>query len=62
MSTEKEKGVAKDLSFKRKIPWGDALHALIARDNGAVLIATDKHFQKMEDITKPIRPQEIISF
>ena len=62
MATEKEKGIAKDLSSKRDIPQGDALHALIARDNKAVLIATDRHFQKIRDITKSILPQDVISF
>lgn len=62
MVTEKEIGIAKDLSYKRGIPKRDAQHALIARDNHAILIATDRHFQKIRDITKPILPMDIISF
>lgn len=59
-STEREVGKSRDLSLKRDIPKGDALHALIARDNNLVLITLDKHFQELLDITKPIRPQNII--
>ncbi|MBI2448819.1 PIN domain-containing protein [Candidatus Pacearchaeota archaeon] len=59
-STEKQIGKAKDLSAKRNVPKGDALHALIARDSKSILITRDIHFQKMLDIIKPVRPQEII--
>ncbi len=59
-STEKQMRKAKDLSLKRDIPKGDALHALIARDNKATLVTLDNHFKKLIDITKPKRPQDII--
>lgn len=62
MATEREIGLAKDLSYKRGIPRRDAQHALIARDNKAVLVATDRHFQKITDIIKPFKPQAIIFF
>lgn len=58
--TEKQAGKAKDLSSKRDIPKGDALHALIARDNKATLVTLDNHFKKLIDITKPKRPQDLI--
>jgi len=59
-STEKQVSKAKDLSLKRNIPKRDALHALIARDNKSILVTLDKHFQKLRDITRPKRPQELI--
>ncbi len=59
-STEKQARKAKDLSSKRDIPKGDALHALIARDNKATLVTLDNHFKKLLDISKPKRPQDII--
>ena len=59
-STEKQIGQAKDLSFKRNIPKRDALHALIARDNKAILVTLDKHFQKLGGIIDPKRPQDLI--
>ena len=42
-----------------KIPNADALHALIARNNKAVLVTRDYHFQKLLDIIKPKKPEEI---
>ena len=59
-STEKQVRKSKDLSSKRDIPKGDALHALIARDNKATLVTLDNHFKKLYDITKSKRPQDII--
>ncbi|MBI2565386.1 PIN domain-containing protein [Candidatus Woesearchaeota archaeon] len=59
-STEQQARKAKDLESKRNIPKGDALHALIARDNKATLVTLDNHFKKLLDITKPKRSQEII--
>lgn len=59
-STEREIGKAKDLAQKRDVPKRDALHALIARDNNAILITLDNHFKKLTDITKPYSPQEFI--
>src|SRR3989338_5394949 len=52
-STNKQIGKAKDLSSKRNIPKGDALHALIARDNKAILVTLDRHFKKLLDIIEP---------
>lgn len=59
-STKKQVGKATDLSKKRNIPLFDALHALIARDNRAILITLDEHFKEMTDITKPCRPRDFI--
>lgn len=59
-STEKQLRRARDLSSKRGIPKGDALHALLARDHQATLVTLDHHFQKLLDITEPKRPQDII--
>lgn len=59
-STVGERKKAKDLSAKRKVPRGDALHALIARDHHAILITLDHHFKSLADITSAKRPQEVI--
>jgi len=59
-STEKQVRKAKDLSAKRGVPKGDALHAVVARDNKAALVTLDNHFKKLLDITKPKRPQDLI--
>ena len=59
-STSKQIGRSKDLAQKRDIPKRDALHALIARDNNAILITLDEHFDKLIDITKSHKPKEFI--
>jgi predicted nucleic acid-binding protein len=51
---------AKKLSVKRNIPFGDALHAVIAKNNGAVLISQDNHFEKLKDIVTVLRPEEVV--
>ena len=59
-STEKQVRKARDLSAKRDVPKGDALHALIARDNKAIVVTLDNHFKKLLDIAKSKSPQDII--
>ena len=51
---------ARRVSKERKIPFGDVLHAIIARDNWAIMVTRDRHFQKITDIIVPIKPEEII--
>ncbi|MBI4146671.1 type II toxin-antitoxin system VapC family toxin [Candidatus Woesearchaeota archaeon] len=50
---------ARALSSKRKIPLGDAIHAVLARDNNAVLVSRDHDFEKLKDITKTCVPEEL---
>ena len=59
-STSKHLKKAKDLSAKRDIPKGDALHALLSREHKATLVTLDWHFQKLADISKAKRPQDLI--
>ena len=59
-STKKQFGKAKDLSKKRKIPLFDALHAILARDNKAIMVTRDKHFNKLTDITEPKKPEDLL--
>ncbi len=52
---------AKKLSQERNLPYIDCLNAVQARNNGAVLVSQDAHFfEKLSDIVKPVRPQDII--
>jgi predicted nucleic acid-binding protein len=48
--TNNQEFEASYLSNERQIPFGDALHAIMTRDNGAVLISRDKHFLLLKDI------------
>ena len=59
-SNKKQFGKAKDLSKKRDVPIFDALHAIIARDSGAIMVTRDKHFEKLLDIANYKKPEEII--
>ena len=57
-STIHQKESALKVSIKRKAPKGDVLHALIARDNEAILITQDKHFRKLKDIVLVKKPED----
>jgi predicted nucleic acid-binding protein len=45
-----QKIFAYNLSKKYDIPLADAVHAVVARDNDAILITRDKHFLKLKNI------------
>ena len=48
------------LSKKLKIPRDDVLHAIIARDNNAIMITRDKHFYELSNITIIKKPEDLI--
>ena len=50
---------AKELASKRDIPIHDAVHALMAKKIGAILVTRDKHFGELEDIIVSKRPEEL---
>ncbi|MBS3128162.1 PIN domain-containing protein [Candidatus Woesearchaeota archaeon] len=50
---------AKDLSSKRNIPYGDALHAILARKHQAEFITRDHDFEKITDIIIAKKPEDI---
>jgi predicted nucleic acid-binding protein len=51
---------ADKISKEREIPFNDALHAIIARNNKAILVSQDKHFQELKDIVTVRKPEDII--
>jgi len=59
-STERERDEAKRIATEMNIPPGDALHAIMARDNTLTLITRDKHFRQLEGISKHYKPENII--
>lgn len=59
-ASEKELRKAKDLSVKRQVPKGDAIHALIARNHKAVLVTYDQDFEKLNDIINSKTPRELV--
>jgi predicted nucleic acid-binding protein len=58
--SEKQLDEAKRIAGERKLPKGDVVHAIVARDNDAILVSRDKHFQQLKDICKVKKPDEII--
>ncbi|MBI5064860.1 PIN domain-containing protein [Candidatus Woesearchaeota archaeon] len=48
------------LKRKLKIPSGDIFHAILARDNGAILVTRDKHFEQLRYIVEVKKPEELI--
>jgi predicted nucleic acid-binding protein len=50
---------AKRIARERNLPSHDVLHAILARDNGAVIITQDKHFDMLKDIVDVKKPEEI---
>ena len=51
---------AEKIAVERKIPKGDALHAIVARDNNSILVTRDRHFRKLTDISEYHRPEDLI--
>lgn len=48
------------LSKKHKIPLGDALHGILARDNNAVMITRDHHFESLAGIVQVKKPEDLL--
>ena len=60
IATEKQREEAKKIAKERDVPAGDALHVIIARDNDLILVTRDRHFRKLEDISKHYKPEDLI--
>lgn len=59
-TTKKQRDEAEKIAKERKIPRGDALHAILARDHDLILATRDKHFRELEDISKHHKPEDFI--
>ena len=60
IATEKQREEAKKIAAEKDVPAGDVLHAIIARDNDLILVTRDKHFRKLEYLSKHYKPEELI--
>ncbi len=58
--SENQKKEAAILSKNRGVSYCDALHAVLARDYEAILVARDNHFLQLTDITIAKKPEELI--
>lgn len=48
------------LAKLRDVPIRDALHAILARDYEAQLVSRDRDFEKLKDVTKAKKPEDLI--
>ena len=48
------------ISKKLKIPKKDALHAVLSRDNKAILVTRDKHFYELQETVTIRKPEDLI--
>lgn len=47
------------LKRERKLPFADLLHAIIARDNEAIMVTRDVYFEDFEDIVTIRKPEDL---
>jgi predicted nucleic acid-binding protein len=52
---------ARVLARLKRIPFLDAIHSILARDNEAILISRDRHFEQTKSIVKTMAPEEMLS-
>ncbi len=50
---------AKQIAEKRRLPFNDVFHAIIARDNNAMVITRDRHFDRLLDVVESKAPEEV---
>ncbi len=43
----------------KEIHFADVLHAIVARDNNAILVTRDKHFELLSGIVISLKPEEV---
>ena len=58
--TDLQKKESLFIAQKKKVPRADALHAIIARDEKAVMVARDHHFIDLDYVTEHKKPEELI--
>jgi len=59
-SSKKQFDEALSLKKRQGVPVKDALHAILARDNGAIFVTRDKHLNVLADKFKINKPEELI--
>lgn len=51
---------SKRIARQREVPFRDALHAILARDYEAQLVSRDWDFDKLKDVTKVHKPEDLL--
>ena len=59
-ASQQQKMEANNLHNNLSIPFNDRLHAVLARDNAAIMVARDHHFELLSDITESKKPEELL--
>ena len=57
---EKQTKEAIKLSKRTRIPFTDALHAILSKDNYAILVSRDHHFDELTGIVEVRKPEDLI--
>ena len=60
IASKEQRTEAKRIAAERNVPPGDALHAILARDNGLTLVTRDRHFKLLQDIAQSYKPEDLI--
>ncbi|MBW3019233.1 hypothetical protein KY329_03550 [Candidatus Woesearchaeota archaeon] len=60
ISSRRQINEAKIIAETRNVPKGDALLAIIARDNNLLMVSRDKHFYQLADICEFHTPEDLI--
>mgnify|MGYP001571701155 CR=1 FL=1 len=50
---------ARRITAASSVPYRDAMHAVLTRDNNAILVSRDRHFNLLRHITHAARPEEL---
>ena len=58
--SERQVKEAINLSKEKNVPFADAAHAILARDNDAILVTRDKDFNKLFHIKEYKKPEDLI--
>ncbi len=59
-TNEKQAKEAFELKTQLNIPFGDALHAIHARDSNSILVSRDKHFYELTEHITLKKPEDLI--
>ena len=51
---------ARGLCEERSVPFGDTIHAVLAKDTGALLVTRDAYFQELRNVVPSRLPEEIL--
>jgi len=58
--TQEDYSEVRKLKSTLDIPFSDIIHAVLAKNNNALLVYRDKHFYELQKITEIKKPEELI--